>query len=678
MIEIMETKAIKDLKEQFVFIPVFIGYFVLGILYPFLAMDIAKFVLFQISFILLPGYIFSDLFLKMHLSLVQKMFFGYPVSIVLIFLLSWIGKTFSIDYLEYVPIIISIIAVYKIFRDYESEHIQTENKKVSTLLIIIFYSICISITFITYIIPCAPPTTQYVGLYYQDSLWTVGNTWSYIRGFPIIDARFSEIPFSYHILQNIYHATIYKITGIDPFYLLFYICPIFDWLILIFCLIQGALKIAELSERMTIIFACVLLFASFPYTLGWHGHLYYVLISFFFGFPSFLMFIFILHAYFNQKKSLFVMYVAILYIIMAATKAILIIIVPVSLFIIFVIKYFKKSYAVKELVLGILIILGTLALYYTIYNDASTGTFEYYIVDKESKFYYYATKYFQLDSLYLLILHYLYVLFRRYLFYLPFCFVSIVVIFNKNFRNDIFSQYYFNCFFVSFMFVCSIMVSFFSIKGADGYFFWYTQVIQLLYFSSAVDYVWHDKKFSIIKLLSIFTIAFGIIYFINNVNNWTKSGWGSFSKNAETRIWDLRATIDVYEWQALQWAKKNLGIHKVFITDRRRFRHEGDNEEVGRFFAYSAISGMQAYAEGDDPLFIKQSLGTARRKWQTIDKFLLSSNIEEQDYTLNQIPADYFIQSLRFNNKSYSQLANLQLIYSNESIRIYKILKKHS
>ena len=47
----------------------------------------------------------------------------------------------------------------------------------------------------------------------------------------------------------------------------------------------------------------------------------------------------------------------------------------------------------------------------------------------------------------------------------------------------------------------------------------------------------------------------------------------------------------------------------------------------------------------------------------------------EQEKLLGGIQADYFIQSLRFNDKDYSGLNSLKLVYENKSINIFKILK---
>ena len=84
-------KANSNVKEFYIFLPLLVVYIFLLILYPFLILDILKFLVFQILFVLLPGYIFSKWFISEKLTKIQRCIFGYPVSIIAIFILPGLG-----------------------------------------------------------------------------------------------------------------------------------------------------------------------------------------------------------------------------------------------------------------------------------------------------------------------------------------------------------------------------------------------------------------------------------------------------------------------------------------------------------------------------------------------------------------------------------------------------------
>ena len=124
----------------------------------------------------------------------------------------------------------------------------------------------------------------------------------------------------------------------------------------------------------------------------------------------------------------------------------------------------------------------------------------------------------------------------------------------------------------------------------------------------------------------------------------------------------------------MQWFKNNTKSNDIFFTDRRNFDHIVSGEEIGLFFGYSALSGRQAFVEGD--AFIRgENKILIDERWNLVDNFLQSNTNLERKKILRQISADYFIQSLRFDTQDYSGIDNLKLIYENKSIKIFEILK---
>lgn len=673
-------KINSNIKEFYVFFPLLVVYIFLLILYPFLILDILKFLVFQILFILLPGYIFSKWFISEKLTKIQRCIFGYPVSIIAISIFAWIGNLFNIHYLPVIILIFTGLSITQILKDYKNEpavSLKIENSAVITH--ILFYSICVMTTYFLFTIPTAPPTPEYLGLYHPDSLWTVGNTWSFIRGFPLRDSRCSEVLFGYHMLQNIYQATVFNFTKIDPFNIHFYIEPIFDWFLFIFIVVFGGIKIAKLSLSKVIIFSIGIFFTSSIATNDLPARMFYYPLSVFFGLPAFIMFIYYMTSYFNKKGNLDIFYLTILFIHMSATKVIFLLLVPATLLLMFVYNLFKKQFKYKkQIILGICLMIAGLFLKYTIYKNSANvlvlRNINDFHINSNS------TVYNLLDKIYFIriykdLIFSWYTYFKEMILspfrYWPSFLFFILFFKDKKFRRD--SENIGNLFMIIFILILMSFVILFYFPGGTWYFYDYALILILLLTTFAFDYL-KNKKNIIFKIISTMVIIIGIVCFVNNSITWRNIGWGDFPNDENRRIWDKRATIDYHEWEGMQWFKNNTKPDEIFFTDRRDFENDTSGIEIGTFFGYSALSGRQAFAEGDCYLYGENKI-IANEHWNLVNAFLKSNDHLEEEKILREIKANYFIQSLRFNNQDYSGIDNLKLIYENKSIKIFKMLE---
>jgi hypothetical protein len=739
-------------NEYIVFAPLLIVYCLLVITYNFLYVDILKFILFQLLFILLPGFLFSELFISIRLNNISKMILGIPISFAVLFILSIGGKSIGFIYLPILLILVSIISIYKIIK--QKKKVITKTSIYININIIAFYSLCVSLFFILFTLSVHPPSLLRYGLYYQDSLWTVGNTWSVLRflgGGSLVDSRFIGLPFSYHMLQNFYQANLYLFTGIDPFNIHFYLEPLFDWFIIISIFVIGGIKIAKLKIGHVIIFGVLLFFMASKYlTSGYLEHLYYNPLSMFFGFSSFILFIYIVYSSFVQKKNIDVIYFLSILLIIFSTKAHLLIIIPVSLLIIMVIL---KKYDRETLFIGIGVIIIIFILKITIYNGSS-GTLKVQdlsiIISK-------INQYVDIETTKLISIKYLlYIIYaiirtiKDFMQFLidPIIAIGIILVFLNN-KIYKYLKKINGIIIYSFIF---IMISFllkavFVFSGGNLYFFWYSRImllfiimiilyrvrnsnvlddikiykllalniiftlvfVILLFHNSneSILFKMYSLKYSILLVgfltgiiflyffifnknlqsfiysknilrfrnIFILIIMFGLFNFYDLINEFIETDWCHISRDNK-KIWDTRATVDLHEWKAMKWLKTNANSSEVFISDRRFFLHERSGENVGNFFAYSALSGLQAFAEGDNFIFEKNKEITNQR-WKLINNFLGSKNIVKQDSIMKVIHADYFIQSKRFNNNNYNDIPSLKLAYSNKSVNIYKIVRNN-
>lgn len=663
------------LKESYIFIPLVIAYFFLGIIYPFLIKDIPKFLLFQILFILLPGYVFSKWFISEKLTKIQSLIFGYPVSMVVLFILSWTGKLLNIRYFEGLIVLFSFVSIYKMLKD---KNESKNDESPSTAAVMIFYSICIAIVFRMFIVPSAPPKPQFQGLYFVDSMSNINFTWSYIRGLPLEDARFSGVLIGYSMLKNIYHATMFNFTKILPFNINFYIGPIFDWFIMVFLVFFGGIKIAKFSLRQTLIFCFGLFFTTAFLGRRLQLVLFVNPVTTYFSLAVFILFIFFITAYLNKKRKLDIVYLTALFIYFTGSKGMLGIIIPAVLTIIFIFNLLKKRFVYKELILGLCLILGAILLKFTMFQNSIQDL--YYDYDTTTSIAYHMLKQSHFIGNYADIIYPFYRFWSSFFRNLPGFFMNwplllffFIFFTNENFRKK-FSEFKYSVIFIFVFFAVSIsMMCLFTFPGATLYYMWYSQVIFLILGVYALDYIL-DRKIVIYKFVSALLLLLGLIVCAADLIEWVKVGWASLPARKE-RIWDERASISYGEWQAMEWLRKNSAPDETFFSHRRYYAHEVSGDDLPRFYGYSALSGRQAFAEGESAeISSKRFKNIVTRRWKLINKFLASSNPAEQEKLLKDIKANYFVQSLRFNNKDFSKINIFNLVYENKDIKIYKIL----
>jgi hypothetical protein len=146
------------------------------------------------------------------------------------------------------------------------------------------------------------------------------------------------------------------------------------------------------------------------------------------------------------------------------------------------------------------------------------------------------------------------------------------------------------------------------------------------------------------------------------------------STNIPSALMDQAVTAN--EYSALQWIRTNIEDGALIASHRRSFSG-GPTKNfrvLYRFFAYSALSGKQFIAEGDE-FNVGQQKENSDKTWEHIEKFLWSLEPGDKEEALRQTKADYFIQSLRFDRQNLSQLPFLKLVYENPDIKIFRIAK---
>jgi hypothetical protein len=681
----MNRNEIMRINSLIYFFPLLIAYGILLIWYPFLSVDLLKYLVFQIFVTLIPGFYFSGKLIKnINLSLFERCIMGYPFVYIIVSIITWVSIMLNLPLLLIYQLIICPLSLYNFVQYIRKSKVSNDIDKNLFISHSLFFGIAFFVMFITFLIAVAPPEVDKLGIYYQDSLWTLGNTWSIIRGIPVIDARLSEAQLGYHFIQSIWHATIHRLTGIHPFNTQFYLDSVFNMFLLISVLTIGLRKMLKYSLLKVNIFMFFLLFTSgYGFLLGGlQGHIFYNPISLFFGLPAFLLLFFAFYDIFENNSEYHPLYLLSLFIFVAMSKAHLLIVFPAVFMIMFGLGIFfkEKFITIKNGVSLFLFLISTAFLYLYIYKPGSDGRvisiFSQNISPNSPAYPIFVFFQNTVMSRPIEIL----LLFTKKLLYFgiiflkqPFILISIItLIISKNYRKNLLKiPLILHSFLLLFPLLSFCMASSADFPGGGAYFIWYSKIVFIPYLVMLISF--YIKKKNMVSIILIFMLTgFGIVNYSNLIFKWINLDWWTVSV-LEHKPRDSRMTIDKYEWEAMEWIRKNTSQRAIIASDRRSFFHETavPPVELGRFFGYSALSGRQFWVEGDSFL-LGSSKKIAEKRWTILNSFFNTSNKEEQKRLGGNIEADYLIQSKRFNK---NKIEILDKVFENASVNIFKLRK---
>jgi hypothetical protein len=616
--------------------------------------EFVKYSLFYLL-VLVPTSVFlCDILLKNdNINIFEKFVLGYPASIVFYSIVYYILRSFNFQGLIY----LFLILPYLFFIISKKRNIDKyPNKFEFTISAISIILIC-SLFFLFFTITTKTPSTKNDGLYYQDILWTIGNTWSIIRGgFPVVDIRFSGIPFSYHMIQNIFYAFSFHITGVDPFYLHMRFGPLLEIFMLSSMVIVGSKVFLKWNfYKSLLLFFTIFLTCSFPNWVfnGYLTHIYLNPISLLFGLGSFILFYFLILNHIKNNKLYVVYTTSVLFLAFSSKSSLIFTIIPVLFFYFLLILYNKKITS-KEILFSILILSIIGILYFTLYYNASGNL---------------SLKEFPNLSFFVLLKKFILRLVKPLLTLYSLTFF-VIYFFNKYFRFYIKKYKSFIVFIFMYHLVSIIWIYFFNFPGGEVYFIWYSIISFCFLFTLTINFLMFIQKNIFYKRLSFLFLTIGFFLFTSLSLNSTLNNkiWNSNILNY--KVWDKRVTISINEYDAMQWVKENLNNNSVLISDRRGFAHEINGQFVNRFFGYSAFSGNQFFNEGDE--FTGYNRKITSERWDNVLRLLKSTNYTEVKLNWENIPADYMIYSKRFETISDGLLQYGNIIFENTDVIIFK------
>jgi hypothetical protein len=629
---------------------------------PVTILDSIKFLLFNLFFVYLFGFVLFSLFSGQQNDRSVFIVLGYPISIFIFILSSFLDDLFKFPWL--LVFLLITISWYLLKNKKESFNFKpiTTNFSSYWYIYIVFFA-TLFFQFLFFILPSTPFQDGSLRLIYQDSAWTVGNTWSLINyGYPLRDLRAPNITFGYHMLQNIYQYSCYKFTNINPVLIHFYLEPFFDTLNITLVAIFASKYLLKINFKICALFLIGLIFSS-PFFLESYNLNFFVNpISLVFGLPFFLLFFLVLFSDIQGKTQFSIFYLAICFCNVVLTKAHLLIVLPLTVGIIAVYFYFtKKEATVKYLKLFLLLICFSVlikSIFFSQNEGAIKLRFVNFSLEDVS-----VNNILQID-----IKNYWkqwFINFRDMIFpfiaWWPCGFIVFLLFSKKSINRD-------SGVLISLFCIISIsIVSVLDFVGGNIYFLWYSLIICLFAFLLSDEVILQKRPLQYLVLSGIIISMFQPV---RDVYNWYKLGWGDFTDTR--RVWDLRATISADEWTGMEWLKNNANKTDIILSDRNSFTHESIGDERSRFFYYSMVSGRQFYNEGDGFILSMKKRKLIDNYRKTAAQIYTSANSSSISDLLKESRINFIVVSKRFNNRKFDDFNFLNRVYSNKDLDIYK------
>lgn len=547
----------------------------------------------------------------------------------------------------------------------------------------------LGLVFLCFVLPTAPPSPGVPGLYYQDSLWTLGNTASYLEtGLPIENPRLAGVRFGYHIEQNVLQAVAAQVTQVGLFQLHFALEPLFTFWHLALVLFYAPRVWLQWSTRSCLLLVALGMLWAEPFG-GYLATTYWNPISFLVSLPAFYSFFIALFGRLSGATKPSVAYFGFLMLGMAGAKGHLLLVVPVSVALMGLRDDQRPWHAPSHrwlLGLGGVTVLAAFVLGLTIFsapplhgihgwpiNHGARGARIIARVLGEGQFgqgaliAYHLLKptvanlarFFSLTPtvgavlVALVLRHTVPQLCQGEV---PRAAVAVTMIFAV---------------------VNIVLVSTIQFFGGYSYFFAFPSAlfgllaVELLRLSRPIHLGNWPLRLLLVRMVGLLAVATGMVSFAIQLQS-SRKHWASLPED-RSAVWDQRATIDADEWEAAIWLNEHLTATEVFVANRGPFRHETEGIELDRFFGFSAISGRRAWLEGGE--FVEDRVTAERRL--LVDSLFNAKTEEDGVRALARIPVTYVVFSRRFQANHLGRWVG-DVVFENAEVVIYRVAKRPS
>lgn len=544
---------------------------------------------------------------------------------------------------------------------------------------------------------------------YQDMLWHFGNVETLAGAFPAMDPRVSGITFKYHYFVDLFYAICMRGTGVSAEAQIMSVAPI----IISYITVGGLYALAKeliISKRKQIIFILIALFSNMCNTFFVTGtksveslytnHILNNVNSIAYALSATMIFSVIvirfikLKKYSKEKLMGFCICAIILIFVCTGLKGPFAAVMVVGLVAVSIISLIVKSKYSKI----IAVFTSAVAIPFTIIymlllsNPAGGGGVELTIYDTVGRSIFgniirgggpNREVLFSLLSIpaeFILVLGGFSIPFLIYV-------VEYLIGISKKDKTEIVK----NDLIIIFLITTSIVGcgAFFllSQSGLSQIYFMFV----IIPFIQIIAFKWMDDKLKIrsnleesnkksvgsiiYKCIVVFSILFIIGGLINSTVDFIK---GFKSTVYETKINEDKNIkpggyyINKNEYESMLWMKENTSEDSIFISDRQSIGEGIPKEDFlqNRFFYFSAYSGRKAFLEGYSYSSISEEM--LSEKLDVLSKIYDNDYNEKYDLAKNN-GIDYIVVSELINPNFKIDDDRINVVYSNEDIKIYKI-----
>jgi len=633
------------------------------------------------------------------MSLYEKIALGYPAAIVVTIFWYLLVVNLNIEWATFLlPLCIIIWQVW----DYTDKKQVTSSKNIyatlrSSVGISSVYIAASLVLFTTFTQTTYEPTAEFGSNVYEDTLWTIGNTWSVLKqGLPLQDIRFSDIGLGYHVGQNLYYAFTSTITSINPIALHLSIGPYYDLFFLCLGVISCSRVFIGATKQNSWIVAIPVLFCSIEITSFKVGasaeyhEIYSNPISIAFGLASFLILMALLsrqYFYGKANRSIPLLYSIILFMLAVSTKGILGVIVPGAVITLMLSRFFTRKMKInqRDLLLLASMFLTLVLFKLTMFNGSGgwivmpqieISPIAIRLAERVGLGDFISNVYFILGPLSRLVRFLFHTLFWNWVSISMILCMTIICAANRH--NLI--NYQLMHLSLCFIWVCSILYGLNLMENywANLYYYKYSfalLALQLGIISSfLLDRIFITTTKSPVKSALMSTgLIISLIPSYVSIEN-TVSWIGTESWKTDRGMfptWRPNAFLSKDEFDGLEWMRNHLAGDSLIASDRKDKEGWSGDYIQSVWFAYSAYTGLKFFNEGD--AFNKYSVSkVAADRWAKIQNILVSNNQREAEAAWQQVPAEYLIITQRISPEAFNKPFLGSSVFANKGIRVVK------
>ncbi len=640
------------MKGALFLLPPLAAYAILGSVYPALVSQLASFAVFFAAFQLLPALALGQALLRGDYAVSEKAFLGYPPAQAVLFLLVYASGQFQLSWLPLALPALSVIILLLWARSRPS-CVALPN---STLwLIMITASLALAVCF-TKFLAVAMPTPTTPTEFYHDDIATAAYVWSGVRvletGLPFSLPFASGFPLSYHLLSIYNYSYAFKLIGALPLEQVLYYWPPLHWGMLAGGVVVACRRFAMFSVQETAVAILLLFFcAGYGFFASPGLQLFMYFHTYFYGLPALILLLALLYCYLGGRRDhIDVAYASLLFLVVAGTKANLLLFIPLSLLPVLLYriatrKVRRADFALVAAMLAVVPVLLACLYQYPGSTMVSFGNIKY-------------------GKLFMGALG---CLTDMMIVVGPFLLVAVLAAdANPVIRHKLAQDRQYHIFFFAFVLSSSVFLKLVNYVGGDFYFYWQAGVIAALGFVGVATHAlkWRTKHCTVLVVL---LLALGLGTFVRKQYFSPGGNWQPQNASAKN--------IDAAEVEGLRWASEHLDRKKTFFTNKYFFL----GSYLGQYLPvdmpdYLGLAGLQGYAFPIDALgYIKKETD---RRVALMQRFWEANAPEEQDAALSQLGADYYFHCERLAPGNYSGLRNLREVYRNPSLTIYELNPK--